>query len=484
MLFTSLSFILFLGVAVAGFVFLPVAWRWTWLLVASVVFYGSFGPSNLAFLAAIILLAWGAGVWIGASHDLRRRRVALVLALAATLGALVVLKFYDFLAGEIEKLAGADLHLPRLGITAPVGFSFYAFTAAAYLIDVYRGTCTVERHAGRVALYVSWFPKILAGPIERAGPFLEQVLARPRWDSILAATGLQLVLWGLLKKAVIADNLAPIVDDAFRIAPYAAPMELLIAVYFFAFQIYCDFSGYSDIAIGLSMLFGIRLMTNFRRPYLSVTVAEFWSSRWHISLAHWFRDYLYIPMGGSRAGRARHFANIMVVFVASGLWHAGLGYGVGWPFLVWGALNGFYQWVGLATRPFWRWMGAAVPKLAGSAGLRVIRVLITFHLILVSWVFFRADTIGQALTVIRRIWTALPSLPELATRYPFTAGHATGAALILLLIVLEILDERRPLFDRLAAAPVVIRWGAWYTGIFALLLLGNWQVKQFIYMQF
>jgi D-alanyl-lipoteichoic acid acyltransferase DltB (MBOAT superfamily) len=484
MLPTSLSFFVFLAIAIAVFRMLPQRLRWPWLLALSIVFYGSFGLANLAFLFAVVLVAWLAGKLIAAAERPALRRTWLTVGLLLVLGALAMLKFYDFAAGEIEPLLGSGYRLPRLGLTAPVGFSFYAFMAAAYLVDVYRGTCEAEQNAGRFAFYVSWFPKILAGPIERAQPFLEQIPARLRLDPVLAIAGLQLIVWGLFKKVVIADNLSPVVDGAFRIAAYAAPMELLIAVYFFAFQIYCDFSGYSDMAVGLSLLFGIRLMENFRRPYLSVTTAEFWSSRWHISLGHWFRDYLYIPLGGSRTGALRRYLNVMTVFVVSGLWHAGLGYGVGWTFLVWGALNGFYQWTGLATRGLWRRLGERLPAMAASTWLHVLRIVLTFHLILLSWIFFRADTIGQALTVIRRIWSALPTLPALATRYPFTADHMLGTALIALLLTVEILDERRPIRDRLAAAPVVLRWSAYYAGIFSLVLLGRWQAGQFIYMQF
>ena len=483
MLFTSLTFFLFLAATLVLFALAPQRLRWLLLLAASLVFYASFGAANLGFLFAVVAVAWAAGRLI-ASGPPATRRAALAAGLLLILGALAALKFYDFVAGEIEAALAGQPFLPRIGIAAPVGFSFYAFMAAAYLIDVHRGACAGEKDAGRLALYVAWFPKILAGPIERAGPFLAQVPARLRLDPVLAVAGLQLIVWGLFKKVVVADNLAPVVDGAFRIAPYAAPMELLIAVYFFAFQIYCDFSGYSDIAVGLSLLFGIRLMENFRRPYLAVTTAEFWSSRWHVSLGHWFRDYLYIPLGGGKAGLPRRYLNVMAVFVVSGLWHAGLGYGVGWTFLVWGALNGAYQWAGLATRGLWRRLGAMLPRVAASAWLRALRILLTFHLILVSWIFFRADTVEQALLVIRRIWAALPGLPALVPLYPFTADHALGAALIALLIVVEALDERRPIRDRLAAAPVVLRWSAWYAGIFALVLLGRWQAGGFIYMQF
>jgi alginate O-acetyltransferase complex protein AlgI len=484
MLFTSFSFILFLAVTLAGFLLLPGRVRWPWMLGASAVFYASFGIGNLVFLVAITAIAWAMGLWIAAAATPTARKLALASGLAAILGALFALKFFDFLAGELERLSDGAADLPRLGITAPVGFSFYAFMAAAYLIDVYRGVCGAERHAGRFALYLSWFPKILAGPIERAQPFLSQIPEQLRFDSVLALSGLQLIVWGLFKKVVIADNLAPVVDNAFRIAAYASPMELLIAVYFFAFQIYCDFSGYSDIAIGTSLLFGIRLMENFRRPYLAVSASEFWSSRWHISLGHWFRDYFYIPLGGSQSGQVRRYINVMAVFIVSGLWHSGLGYGVGWTFLIWGALNGAYVWAGLAARGFWRQVATIVPGVGASGSLRIIRILLTFHLILISWIFFRADSISQATTVISKIWTALPNLPALATRYPFTADHALGAALIAVMIIADVLDERRPILERLAAAPLVLRWSAYYAGIFALVILGRWQADQFIYMQF
>jgi alginate O-acetyltransferase complex protein AlgI len=483
MLFTSLTFFVFLAATWAGFLLLPRLWRGPWLLAASLVFYASFGAANLGFLVSVTMVAWLTGSGIARTASAAARRAVLTVGLFLILGSLVALKFHDFAASEAERLFGVE-GLPRLGLTAPAGFSFYAFMAAAYVIDVHRRVAAVETGLLRFGLYLAWFPKILAGPIERAPAFLRQIPNRLRLNPVLATAGLQLILWGLFKKVVIADNLSPVVDAAFRIAPYAAPMELAIAIYFFAFQIYCDFSGYSDMAIGLSLLFGIRLMENFRRPYLAVTTTEFWSSRWHISLGHWFRDYLYVPMGGSRVGIVRRYANVMAVFLVSGLWHAGLGYGVGWTFLVWGALNGFYQWAALATRGFWRALGALLPMVASSGGWRIARIVLTFHLVLVSWVFFRADTIEQALTVLARIWNGLPTLPGLLATYPFSFDHKLGAALIVFLVAFEVLDERRPMALRLAAAPRAVRWAVYYAGLFALVVLGRWGTGQFIYMQF
>jgi alginate O-acetyltransferase complex protein AlgI len=485
MLFTSLDFFLFLPVTLAVFAVLPAAARWAWLLAASCVFYGWQHPANLAFLAAVTALVWAAGALLRRAASDRARRGWLAAGLVALIGSLAAFKFYDFTAGELERLlrgSGSELALPRLGIAAPAGFSFYVFSAASYLIDSFTRRLPAPPSAGHLALYVAWFPKILAGPIERATTFLPQWRARATPEQLVL--GAQLIVWGLIKKVLIADNLAPFVDKSFGIAAFAAPVDLLIAVYFFAFQIYCDFSGYTDIAIGVSMLFGITLAENFRRPYLSRSTAEFWGERWHISLGRWFRDYLYIPLGGSRAGAVRQYLNLMLVFIASGLWHAGLGYGVGWTFLVWGALNGGYQWAGLATRPLWTRLGARLPRVAGSLPWTVLRVLLTFHLIAITWIFFRAKTLADGWTILRKLAANMMQMPSLLSHYAFAPDHIMGFTLIALLIAVELLDERRSIFQRLAAAPTVWRWSASYIGIFALLLLGRWQAREFIYMQF
>jgi D-alanyl-lipoteichoic acid acyltransferase DltB (MBOAT superfamily) len=481
MLFTSFTFLALLPLALLVFAVLPVRRRWAWLLLASYIFYAAWEPFNLLYLGVVTLVVYACGLGMARTGRGGLRTALLSLGLVVVLGLLVTFKFYDFLAGELEALGPV---LPRLGLATPVGYSFYAFAAVSYLIDTYAGRLPAERHAGRAALYVAWFPKIFAGPIERATTFLPQIRAGLRAEPQRLVAGLQLIGWGLFKKLVIADNLAPLVDRSFAIAAYATPVDLLMSVYFFAFQIYCDFSGYTDIAIGVSLLFGVKLMENFRRPYLSCSTAEFWGRRWHISLGSWFRDYLYIPLGGGRAGPVRRYANVMAVFTVSGLWHAGLGYGVGWTFLVWGALNGLYQWVGLATTPIWRRLGARLPRLAAGTPLRVLRVLLTFHLIAIAWVFFRAASVGEALLVLQKIAGGLWKMPGLLARYPFSVDHYLGIGLIALLVSIEILDERRSVWERLAAAPAALRWTIYYAGIFALLILGRWQAREFIYMHF
>ena len=485
MLFTSLDFFIFLPLALLVFAIAPVAQRWAVLLLASYVFYGYLRPFNLVYLGAVTLVIFTCGWGLAQARQRGLRVAVFVIGLVAVLGSLTAFKFYDFIAGEIVRanLLGG-IKLPRLGVTAPAGYSFYAFSAASYLIDIYVGRLSGRQSLGQVALFTAYFPKIFAGPIERATNFLPQLLSGLHADPVRIALGLQLIGWGLFKKVVIADNLAPVVDHSFKIVAFAPPVELLISTYFFAFQIYCDFSGYTDIALGISSLFGLTLMENFRRPYLARSTAEFWAERWHISLGRWFRDYLYIPLGGSQAGGLRRAINVMLVFLVSGLWHAGLGYGVGWTFLIWGALNGAYQWAGLATRSLWRRVAETLPRVSTSVWLRVLRIVITFHLILLSWVFFRAGSVHDALLVLQRIAAKLGDLPHLLTIYPFSAEQLTGFGLITFLLAYEIIDERRPVFQRLAETPVALRWGAYYLGIFGLLLFGRWQAKEFIYMQF
>jgi D-alanyl-lipoteichoic acid acyltransferase DltB (MBOAT superfamily) len=490
MLFNSLGFFLFLPVVLVIFWRLSEQWRWAWLLLASYGFYASFSPFNLLYLGPLTIVTLLLGQALSQDVSDRKRRFLLAAGIIATIGSLTVFKFYDFFAAEIERLmiawrpSTSPIVLPRLGVTAPAGYSFFAFTAASYLIDTYRRKIETKPRVQDVALYIAYFPKILAGPIERATSFLPQMKAGVPINAALFTQGLQLIVWGLVKKVVIADNLAPFVDKTFKIAAYASPIDLLISIYFFAFQIYCDFSGYTDIAIGISLLFGIKLMENFRRPYLAKSTTEFWSQRWHISLSRWFRDYLYIPLSGSKAGEFRRYVNIMLVFVVSGLWHAGLGYGVGWTFLVWGALNGAYQWASFATRPIRSLFVKKMPAVSGSLPFRIMRVLLTFHLILFSWIFFRAQSVDQAILIIRKIWSALPGMPALVSQYPFTREQLFGVVMITLLLAIEILDERHSIWERLSRTPVALRWTVYYAVIFSLLILGRWQAKEFIYMQF
>ncbi|SPH18801.1 Peptidoglycan O-acetyltransferase [Defluviimonas aquaemixtae] len=476
MLFTTLDFLLFLPVAVLVFWLLPVRLRLPWLVLASVIFYGSFGLQNLIYLAIVIVIVLIAGRMLR-TDALGTRRVALWGGTFVILALMGLLKYYDPIAAEINGL-------PTLGLSSPAGFSFYAFTAIALIVDRYRDPAAARASDAQEVLYLAWFPKILAGPIERIGPFIAELTEKSPLTWPQFALGCQLILWGIVKKVVVADNLAPFVDRTYAIPAYAVPVELIIASYFFAFQIYCDFSGYTDIARGTSQLFGIRLSENFRRSYFAHSIGEFWSRRWHISLADWFRDYVYFPLVGSERKAWRMYAGLMVVFILSGIWHAGLGYGIGWGFVAWGILNGAYLWGERALNPLRR----RLRKRLGASWLGSLHtfaaILVVFHLILVSWVFFRAGDLGDAALILGRIWDDLPALPALLPNYPFTAEHGFLAALIAALLVIETLMERPRIAEQFAAAARPLRWLVWLACLFALIVLGRWDSEVFVYMQF
>ena len=327
MLFNSFSFLFCFAILAVGYYALPHTRRWPLLLVASLGFYTTFRASYLILLLGITGLTYAGGLALSSSSTYRRKRTVLTVSTVAVLGTLLVFKYYDFLAGVLDTAltsAGAvdaTPVFPRLGVVVAVGLSFYTFSCVSYIADVYADRLPPERHLGHFALYVSFFPKLLAGPIERARPFLSQLRKPVVFDPTGVTLGLQLMLWGLFKKVVIADRLAAFVDTAYALPAFTAPADLVLATYFFAFQLYCDFSGYSDMAIGAAKVLGIDLAQNFRRPYFSTSVPEFWAQRWHLSLASWFRDYMYIPLGGSRVSRFRHYANVLAVFLVSGLWH-------------------------------------------------------------------------------------------------------------------------------------------------------------------
>lgn len=479
----SFVFLLFFGLVTAVHYAAPHRWRWIILLLASVYFYSALEPAYLLLLAYTTGVAFVAGHAIARCAGRRAAGTVLGVGVVAELCALVAFKYSDFISASLEPVmryvawSGSAVALPRLGWILPAGLSFYTFSCIAYLVDVRRGHMQVERHLGRFALYVAFFPKLLAGPIERAKPFLSQLQQPVRFDRDKVTAGLFLVLWGLFKKVVIADRLAEFVDGSFKTVAAQSPMTLTIAVYLYAFQIYCDFSGYSDIAIGVARVLGIELAENFRRPYLARTTAEFWSQRWHISLSTWFRDYLYIPLGGRRVSLPRWYLNQLIVFAVSGLWH-----GANWTFLIWGGINGVlhvghFAFAGIRRRI--RDLLSVPNWLAALFGIAV-----TFHLIALGWIFFRASTVADAVVVLTKIAVALPQLATLATHYNWTSELMTSFGLIAVLMAVEALDDARPIWSRLVAAPRAIRWATCYALMIGLLLLGRWGTSQFVYMQF
>jgi len=482
MLFNSFGFLAFLFAVILLFYLLPHRFRWPLLLLASYIFYASWRAEALVLLAAVTLVSYLGG--LAMQHRPHLARAIVTAGILLDLSALVAFKYVNFLSGSLEGLLGLlpstrAVTLPELRVLLPAGLSFYSFSGVSYLADVYRGKVEPERHLGRFALYMAFFPKIFAGPIERTHTFLPQLGRRVAFPADRMAEGLYLFLWGLFKKVVIADRLGVFVDAAYSMPAYAPTVDLVFAAYFYAFQIYSDFSGYTDMARGMARMVGIELMENFRRPYLAKSPGEFWGQRWHLSLCTWFRDYMYFPMGGSRVAWPRHYFNLMAVFAVSGLWH-----GAGWTFVLWGVLNGFYRWIEVATGRLWRALGEHLPGVARSPLLSAGRIVLTFHLITVAWIFFRAPSIAAAWTIIRRVSGSLALLPRMLQAYRYGPEILVSFVLIGLLLAVEVLDERRALWERIRAKPTAVRWAYAYLLIVGLLVFGKWSLAQFIYMQF
>ncbi len=415
MLFNSLEFLIFFPLVTLLYFLIPgLKSRNFLLLAASYYFYMQYKPEYALIMLISTFVDFWVALFMHRSRKPNMRKLWLGLSLCGNLGLLFYFKYFNFAVQSLSSglsFLGISYEPGALSLLLPVGISFYTFQSLSYTVDVYRGDLEPEKDFFTFALYVSFFPQLVAGPIERATQLLPQFRVEHSFDPDRAASGLKLMLWGFFKKVVIADRLAVVVDTVYNnSAAYDGPYYL-IATVAFAFQIFCDFSGYSDIAIGSARVIGFKLMTNFERPYLSKSVTEFWR-RWHISLSTWFRDYVYIPLGGSRKGYARTLLNLFLIFLLSGLWH-----GASWTFVIWGALNGlavvFEKILGIGKRPKagskdgdgLKTRPPSIPlRLAASFGGLIANGL-TFAFILLTWVFFRARTVSEAFYMLPRFFT-------------------------------------------------------------------------------
>ena len=487
MLFNSFEFLIFFPVVTILYFLLPHKLRWFHLLAASCLFYMAFVPIYILILFITIIIDYIAGIMIEGAQG-RRRKWFLVLSIAANVGVLAIFKYYNFTATNINYLFTAShtgAHIPLLNIILPIGLSFHTFQAMSYTIEVYRGNQQAERHLGIYSLYVMFYPQLVAGPIERPQNLLHQFHERHSFDYDNAVSGLRQMMWGMVKKVVVADKLAMIVDPIYNAPHHNSGIGLAIATIFFTFQIYCDFSGYSDIAIGAARVMGFHLMTNFNNPYHSRSVAEFWK-RWHISLSTWFKDYLYISLGGNRVSLPRVYFNLFFVFLVSGFWH-----GANWTFLIWGALNGFYLVFAMLTKD-------AAKKVSTSLGLHKVRrlsnllnVSATFALISFAWIFFRANNVHDALAIVQKIFQVPREIMHvLATRKMYFLHlpplYSIGYCflLILLLEVVYILSRKFDLVHNFAGKPVYVRWALYYAGPMIIYYFGVFEKHDFIYFQF
>lgn len=405
MLFNSLSFLIFFPIVVLAYYVIPGRFRYLWLLAASYYFYMSWNPKYAVLIGISTVVTFLSGIFLERAKTEREKKLLVAVSFLINIGILVGFKYFDFLLGNVNLVLGRfgmEMVEKPFDVILPVGISFYTFQALSYTVDVYRGTIRAEKNLFRYALFVSFFPQLVAGPIERSGNLLSQIQTVPlkqRFDYEKAACGLTLMLWGFFQKMVIADRIAVVVDRIFGEYYLYQSTALLAGAVGFAIQIYCDFASYSTIAIGAAQVMGFSLMENFNTPYFAVSIQDFWR-RWHISLSTWFRDYLYIPLGGSRCSKWRHYANVMLTFMVSGLWH-----GASWNFAAWGAIHGFYQVIGAELAPFKKWWNERFRVKTESFSYHFGQILVTFVLTDLAWVFFRADSIRAAVKYLLRILT-------------------------------------------------------------------------------
>ena len=418
MLFNSIQFIIFFIAVTLAYFSLSWRGRWILLLASSCYFYMVFKPVYILILFGTIVIDYYAGIWIAQVQDKKQKTLLLIISLISNIGILAFFKYYDFGRNSVNDILNSmDLRsiippLERLippaisqwmvngagSVILPIGLSFHTFQAMSYTIEVYRGNQPAERHFGIYALYVMFYPQLVAGPIERPQNMLHQFHSYFKYNFELVKSGLMQMAFGMFKKIVIADRLAEVVNHVYDNPSQQNGISLMVATIFFAFQIYCDFSGYSDIAIGAARVMGFTLMDNFRSPYESRSVAEFWG-RWHISLSTWFRDYLYIPLGGNRRGEYRKYVNQFIVFLVSGLWH-----GASWNYVIWGGLHGTYQ-VSAALRD--KWMKKAGISIPQNSFTRFLGMIFTFVLVTIAWIFFRNNQapVGRSFSILHKIST-------------------------------------------------------------------------------
>lgn len=395
MLFNSLEFVVFFIIVTWLYFLLPHKYRWFHLLAASCYFYMAFVPVYILILGGTIVIDYLAGIYIEKATGVKRK-FYLLLSLIANIGVLAVFKYYNFFVDNINSLG---FQFSFLKILLPIGLSFHTFQAMSYTIEVYRGNQKAERHFGIYALYVMFYPQLVAGPIERPQNLLHQFYEKHKFNADDFYIGFKMMLWGMFKKVVIADRLAILVNEVYKDPREYNSTMLALATVFFAIQIYCDFSGYSSIAIGAARVMGFKLMTNFNKPYEATSVNEFWK-KWHISLSTWFRDYLYIPLGGNRVSVPRWYVNLFIVFLISGLWH-----GANWTFIIWGALHGFYLVAAIVIRP----VANKVYKffrISRHSNINIaVQTIVTFLLVTFAWIFFRGNSVADCIYIIKKIFS-------------------------------------------------------------------------------
>ena len=485
MLFNSLQFLVFFPLVVILYYLLPYKKRWILLLLSSYYFYMSWNPAYIVLILISTFVDYFAAIKMSEQKTKKKRRKYLFFSLLANLGLLFIFKYFNFFNDSVKlffESIGLNYGVSSLNLLLPVGISFYTFQTLSYTIDVYKGITKPERHFGIFAVYVSFFPQLVAGPIERSERLLPQFHKQVIANENNFSSGMKLMVWGFFKKVVVADNVAVIVNHVYNNVNNFKGLPLIIATFLFAIQIYCDFSGYSDIAIGSARIMGIDLMKNFNTPYFAKSISEFWK-RWHISLSTWFRDYVYIPLGGNRVSKGRHYLNLFLTFLISGLWH-----GANWTFVVWGALHGSFIVVESAFTDVFK----KRKKKKSNFILNLLKMIFTFMLVNFTWIFFRANNLKDAFYIISNLFSGVSdqiktfgSLEKALSITGFT--NYLIFVLFFCIIILLIYDaciENHKIPKKKLVYNKYSRFFGIYILTMLILVLGNYGSSEFIYFQF
>lgn len=489
MLFNSLEFLIFFPIVTLVYFLIPKKYRYLWLLGASYYFYSCWNAQYALLMATSTVITYLSGLFIDKVKTENGRKISVAASFVLNLAILFYFKYFYFTVENINlvrQLLGLSVLQPKFDVILPVGISFYTFQALSYTVDVYRKEITPEKNLFRYALFVSFFPQLVAGPIERSKNLLKQLREEHRFDYLRARNGLLVMLWGYFLKLVVADRAAILVNTVYGNSADYGGAILLLATITFALQIYCDFVSYSILAKGAAKVMGFEIMDNFRQPYFSTSIAEFWR-RWHISLSSWFKDYLYIPLGGNRRGTVRKYVNLMIVFLVSGLWH-----GASWNFVAWGFIHGFYQVFGALTQNSRKLCCEMLNVNRKTVGYRFFQQIITFGLVTFGWIFFRSEGLTQAITIVKQIFTNFA--PWAAWDTITTLGLDSRNLFVLLVSVAILMfvsfKEQAGInvFDRIENMHIFARWPVYFVFIFTVLIFGiygpGFAASQFIYFQF
>ena len=497
MLFNSIQFLLFFPLVCLVYFVIPQKIKWIWLLLASYYFYMCWNPKYALLMFASTLITWLSGFFIDRFNRVQPskksqalKKLTVAVSFSANLAILFFFKYFDFAVDNINHLLSAlniQLINPSFDVILPVGISFYTFQALSYTMDVYREEIPPEKNLFRYMLFVSFFPQLVAGPIERSKNLIHQLREKHSFSISNMKNGLLLMLWGYFQKLVIADRAAIAVNNVYNNYQNFGSVELILATLLFALQIYCDFSSYTDIARGAAQVMGFKLMDNFQQPYFSRSIAEFWR-KWHISLSGWFKDYLYIPLGGNKKGKVRKYINIMIVFLTSGLWH-----GASWHYVIWGALHGAYQVIGGIALPIRQKICAVLSIDRNTHAQKLVQRIITFALVSFGWIFFRANTMSDAIGITKTIFT-VQNPWVLTDGSVFAMGLdakqllVIAAAAIVLFSVSSMHYLGKNMRGMILGTNIFIRWSIVFIMLFTVLIFGiygpGYSESQFIYFQF